>query len=434
MCAVLRQLSNNQCGAYMVSKHRLHGQALIAKSTSLDSDTIDKPSWAAGGIVSDMVNALISFKPLFSVMKVGARNTLIDTAEKNGIPWRGHRDGLSNRVPVLEGIRSQIEDASVIYPDYYNQEFHAYDEGNLSWEAAFECEPATLSMAIRTWPKETLSVKQAQNKLRGSFCDAVQEYSQGRQFRKILDVGCSVGVSTYYLCDRYSNADRIDGLDLSPYFLSVAKARQAKLGETDLLNRFGEESNILSDNTVAAAADGFDARCRASEAFSKVNWIHADIGNSGLPDGAYDLVACSFVIHELPTEASNQIFTELFRITSSGGMVALTDIDPTSPVIKNLPPALFTLMKSTEPWSDQYYAFDVKKSLEAAGFTDVVITPTDPRHRTIVAKKSEHVKAGHRRIVAKRYTMVEYCITILIPITAARWRQKVIKQALQCFF
>lgn len=29
-----------------------------------------------------------------------------------------------------------------------------------------------------------------------------------------------------------------------------------------------------------------------------------------------------------------------------------------SPVIQNLPPAIFTLMKSTEPWSDEYYLMD----------------------------------------------------------------------------
>ena len=76
----------------------------------LDTTMIDnKPKWAAGGyvqyssvrciinylplisifrLVSDIVNALISFKPLFSIMKIAARNTLINTATSNGIPWR----------------------------------------------------------------------------------------------------------------------------------------------------------------------------------------------------------------------------------------------------------------------------------------------------------------------------------------------------------
>lgn len=35
----------------------------------------------------------------------------------------------------------------------------------------------------------------------------------------------------------------------------------------------------------------------------------------------------------------------------AGGVFGLTDNDPESPVIRGLPPVLFTLMKSTEPWA-----------------------------------------------------------------------------------
>lgn len=31
-----------------------------------------------------------------------------------------------------------------------------------------------------------------------------------------------------------------------------------------------------------------------------------------------------------------------------------------SATIQNLPPAIFTLMKSTEPWSDEYYSYDLE--------------------------------------------------------------------------
>ena len=53
-------------------------------------------------------------------------------------------------------------------------------------------------------------------------------------------------------------------------------------------------------------------------------------------------------------------------------------------MIQNLPPVLFTLMKSTEPWSDEYYAFDVEACMEAAGFAGVRTVATDPRHRTVL--------------------------------------------------
>jgi len=56
-------------------------------------------------------------------------------------------------------------------------------------------------------------------------------------------------------------------------------------------------------------------------------------------------------------------------------------------VIQNLPPVLFTLMKSTEPWSDDYYTFDVEAALGKRGFDAVVMTASDPRHRTIIGRK-----------------------------------------------
>ena len=49
-------------------------------------------------------------------------------------------------------LKEELEDRGVQYPDYYLKAFHAYDEGNLNWLAAFEVESATLSMGLRTFP------------------------------------------------------------------------------------------------------------------------------------------------------------------------------------------------------------------------------------------------------------------------------------------
>ena len=54
-----------------------------------------------------------------------------------------------------------------------------------------------------------------------------------------------------------------------------------------------------------------------------------------------------------------------------------------SAVIQNLPPVLFTLMKSTEPWSDEYYVLDLEEVMRDAGLQDVVTVASDPRHRTV---------------------------------------------------
>jgi hypothetical protein len=59
-----------------------------------------------------------------------------------------------------------------------------------------------------------------------------------------------------------------------------------------------------------------------------------------------------------------------------------------SKTIQNLPPVLASLMKSTEPWSDDYYAHDVEASMREAGFTRVVCQEADHRHRVLLGFRS----------------------------------------------
>jgi hypothetical protein len=46
---------------------------------------------------------------------------------------------------------------------------------------------------------------------------------------------------------------------------------------------------------------------------------------------------------------------------------------------------LFTLMKSTEPFLDEYYMLDLEETMRQVGFVDVHSILTDPRHRTVTA-------------------------------------------------
>lgn len=80
--------------------------------------------------------------------------------------------------------------------------FHAYDDGNLCWPAAFEAESATYAMALRVWPDEDLTWQAAQARLRSSFHEVLA--AQGpEKVTDVLDVGCSVGISTRSLKSFY---------------------------------------------------------------------------------------------------------------------------------------------------------------------------------------------------------------------------------------
>lgn len=46
---------------------------------------------------------------------------------------------------------------------------------------------------------------------------------------------------------------------------------------------------------------------------------------------------------------------------------------------------LFTLIKSTEPFVDEYYLLDLEGLIRDAGFVNVTTVMTDPRHRTVTA-------------------------------------------------
>lgn len=309
-----------------------------------------KPDWAGEDLLSRMVNVLIQTKPIYSLMKQQARKVLIETAEKNGIPWRQTVQDFES-----SGIQEQlsaIANSDITYPDYYNVPFHAYEQGNLCWLAAFEAAPATYSMALRVWPNENLSWESAQNRLRSSFHEVLAKHGP-KEVRNILDIGCSVGISTLALHRYYDNPQQAPvttiGLDLSPYMLAVAK-------NSDVDRNVGQ-------------------------------WIHGKGEETGFPDRSFDLVTLQFLIHELPHQASRAIFHEAFRILRPEGCLAIVDNNPQSPVIQGLPPVLFALMKSTEPWSDDYYTFDVEAALTETGFETPITVASDPRHRTIVARK-----------------------------------------------
>lgn len=308
-----------------------------------------KPTWAGNDLLSSCVNFLIGSKPIYAVLKQQARQVLIKTAEKNEIPWRKHYEELA-AAGIDEQIMSNTNPA-VCYPGYYQRPFHAYERGNLCWEAAFEAQSATHAMGLRVWKDESLTWQAAQERLRSSFHQVLAEFIC-EPVQDILDIGCSVGISTKALhrfYDKQHNKVRTVGLDLSPYMLTVARH---------------EDKN----NQIA-------------------QWVHANAEETGLADSSFDLIALQFVIHELPHQATRAIFTEALRLLRSGGHLAIVDNNPQSPVIQNLPPVLFTLMKSTEPWSDDYYTFNVEAAIQSVGFEYLTTVASDPRHRTILGRK-----------------------------------------------
>jgi len=352
----------------LVRHHRTrtrYGQSTKTRTRAIDErasterveNTKTKPDWAGDDVLSKLVDAAIANEVLYErIMKPMARRTLINTAEKNGVMWREEAKALEANAEVYARFDA-LKKAEVTYPEYYLKPFHAYAEGNLCWLAAFEAQSATYSMALRVWPKDRITAEEAQKRLRDSYTDMVRAHRARHgaeseiEPKKILDVGCSVGMSTRYLSDAFPTASVV-GLDLSPYMLAVASVKDE-----------GEPGS------------------------EKRSWVHGKGEDTKYADGTFDVVSLAFVIHECPEYATADLMKEAHRILKPGGTFVMTDNNPASPVIQKLPPALFTLMKSTEPHSNEYYTIDVQQMLKDAGFEHVCQEQTDPRHRTVCASK-----------------------------------------------
>jgi ubiquinone/menaquinone biosynthesis C-methylase UbiE len=296
----------------------------------------------APGLASRLVNGILAIKPLYSLAKHQARQMMIKRAEKIGVPWTKQVEELKTH--DWESELAKVQNPQLSYPDYYLTSFHAYEKGDLCWEAALEVEVAARTVHAGIWQG---AGAQGDAKLRASYHDILKaQISQEPQ--DILDLGCSVGLSTFALQATYPQA-KITGLDLSPYFLAVANYQ-------------------------------------AQQRNAKINWIHRTAESTGLPDASFDLISIFLVCHELTQSATREIFTEMRRLLRPGAHLTIMDMNPKSEIYKKMPPYILTLLKSTEPYLDEYFSLDIEQALIEAGFNAPVVASNSPRHRTIIAQ------------------------------------------------
>lgn len=300
------------------------------------------------GLASRLVNGVLSIKPLANLAKHQAREMMIKRGEKIGVHWRQESQALLARNWDAELL--SVQNPDLVYPKYYLTSFHAYEKGNMSWEAATEVEVAARTVHATIWPE---AGAEGDPKLRASYHEIIKSQI-GSSPQDIVDLGCSVGMSTFALGEVYPEA-KMTGVELSPYFLAVAKYRSQQ-----------RESQSLNQKSPT--------------------WVHAAAESTGLPAAAFDLVSICLVCHELPQKATKEIFREARRLLRVGGHLTIMDMNPQSEVYAKMPPYILTLLKSTEPYLDQYFGLDIEEALVDSGFAQPTITCNTVRHRTIVAE------------------------------------------------
>ncbi|HEY9695584.1 MAG TPA: class I SAM-dependent methyltransferase [Oculatellaceae cyanobacterium] len=293
---------------------------------------------------SKLVNGLLSVKPLANLAKQQARTMMIKRAEKIGVYWRQEVEDLQKI--DWDKYLAEVKNPDLTYPEYYLRTFHAYDEGNLGWFPALEVSVAARAVHAGIWQG---AGAEGDAKLRESYHEVLKS-SFTNAPKDILDVGCSVGMSTFALQELYPQAN-ITGLDLSPYFLAVAQYN-------------------------------------SQQRHANIKWVNAAAENTNLPEASFDLVSTFLLYHELPQFASKEIFREMRRLLRPNGYISIMDMNPKSEIYSKMPPYILTLLKSTEPYLDEYFSFDIEQALIDAGFNKPIITCNSPRHRTIIAQVS----------------------------------------------
>jgi ubiquinone/menaquinone biosynthesis C-methylase UbiE len=161
-----------------------------------------------------------------------------------------------------------------------------------------------------------------------------------RPYRRIVDLGCGFGKSTWSLKQAMPQAEVI-GVDLAAPCLQLAAEH--------------------------AMAKGLDIRFR-----------QADATATGLQAGSADLVTSTMLIHEIPLDHLPTLFEESARLCAPDGALAFLDFHPTGDAFRD-----FAIMehgaRNNEPYMAPMMAADLVSMAEAAGFKNVRWAAFDER-------------------------------------------------------
>jgi ubiquinone/menaquinone biosynthesis C-methylase UbiE len=163
-----------------------------------------------------------------------------------------------------------------------------------------------------------------------------------RPYRRIVDLGCGFGKSTWPLKKRFTDAEVI-GIDLAAPCLRLAVRR--------------------------ANAQGLAIHFRQANACA-----------TGLDSGAIDLVTSTMLVHELPLDVLREVFTEAARLLAPGGMLRFLDFHRTGDSFRDLA-MLEHGIRNNEPFMPPMLLADLTAMAHEAGLHGARWVAFDERAR-----------------------------------------------------
>lgn len=132
--------------------------------------------------------------------------------------------------PIFKAAVEECTRDTVTIPEYYKVPFHAYEEGNLSIDAALEVTNAAKSVhaTIFSPPSGQDLDPDGDARLRRSYSECMKSLlDDDMVVLNILDIGAATGLSSMELLQAFDptgdNKVHVVGLDLSPYFVAVGQ-------------------------------------------------------------------------------------------------------------------------------------------------------------------------------------------------------------------
>ncbi|KJZ77334.1 hypothetical protein HIM_03058 [Hirsutella minnesotensis 3608] len=114
-------------------------------------------------------------------------------------------------------------------------------------------------------------------------------------------------------------------------------------------------------------------RLKVTSGKDNVEFIHSRITNVDLPAASTDCIISNCVINLVPPEEKQLVFNEMFRLLKPGGRVAVSDILAKQELPNEIKENIGMYVGCVAGASQ---VAEYERYLEAAGFTDVLITDT----------------------------------------------------------
>ncbi|MEQ8348907.1 MAG: class I SAM-dependent methyltransferase [Sneathiellaceae bacterium] len=246
------------------------------------------------------------------------------------VPYHAERQAaLAAQVAAVPADARAETDPDLAFPKYYTAvDIHQHPGG--VWR-----DPFAAFVYERGARSTTPMLGTRHRDLHGRFTDLVA--AGGPAPARILDMGCGFGKSTGPFWEAFRAAE-VHGIDLSAPCVELAAAD-------------------------AAAAQARHVRFRQMDACT-----------TDYPDGSFDLVTSTMLLHEMPPREIGRLLDEAKRLLAPGGRMVHLDF-------WLLPDAFARFIhygharRNNEPFMPPFAEMDVAAELQARGFRNVAVEP-----------------------------------------------------------